>query len=127
MNTKIDKYKMAKELHRESEYWAELLGKEYTGGGGGVGSLRYASLDTREMKTPTIYHQAYDGARNYHPAPKEFLKYLDAEIRSRFPEILAAARGAQAEKLKELAAEARQEHEDLMVESGLLERDSADA
>lgn len=109
------------ESKREADYsaqWASLLGAPYRGGGGGTGHLLSVKLAGGEA-APTIYHQYNDGAKNYHQCPGKLLPHLEAEIKARFPELLAAALKRQADEIQGLAKAATEEHAALMLAAGL--------
>ena len=59
---------MKEQLKNRKAYieWLDLVGQPYRGGGGGVGEFH----NSRQ-----IYHQAYDGATNYHDMPRCIEEY----------------------------------------------------
>ena len=110
----IDKYKAQVALQYEAKRWAGMLGKKYTGGGGGTGEL----LSFKSLKA-VLYYQESDGSKNYHEAPDALLAAIDAEIKHNFPVILESALMAIEGRRMELAREAAKEHADLMQAAGL--------
>jgi hypothetical protein len=120
MSSEVENFKKLKREQLEARAWAELLGKEYTGGGGGIGYLYNCNLATEDLSTPTIYHQAYNGAKNYHGAPRDFLRHLEKAISQKFEELLAMALVHQDNELKEAAQKAVEVHEKLLHEAGLM-------
>ncbi len=113
MTTAIEKYSALKEQKRWADEWIALYGAPYSGGGGGIGKV--SSLEAKA----TIYHQAYNGATNYHDIPKEFIPYFVSAAKLFFPQIIKAAQFAQDEELKEWAAKALAEHGRLIAAAGL--------
>ncbi len=73
MNT-IDEYQAAQHQLRKFNDWASLIGKEYFGGtrgrGGSYGQVVSAAI------VLTIYHQEYDGARNYHDLEPDHARFM---------------------------------------------------
>jgi hypothetical protein len=58
METMIRQYQNAKREHDECAEWAALIGKEYHGGGGGIGelkSMRLASGDDVNAPNPCVH------------------------------------------------------------------------
>lgn len=79
MNT-IDNYLHQKNLLLKFRTWASLNGKPY-GGGVGLGQSFELGSVCKATGTLTIYHQAYDGAKNYHEIEKDYIPYLDDAIK----------------------------------------------
>lgn len=88
--------------------WFALYDKSYSGGGGGTGEFVNPHI------TLTIYHQAYDGATNYHDAPKELQFYLKKQIEKCSHLIAAQAIAEMKEDLKKLAELAKAEAEEIL-------------
>ena len=82
--------------------WASLIGKEYHGGGGGLGDVVKASCKL------TIYFQASNGSTNYHdvPAGQEF---IDEALKRMSGAVVGRAIQLAEENLKELAKAAAAE------------------
>lgn len=82
----IDEYQTAKQRLAAFDAWAGLIGKEYFGGtrgkGGCFGEVVSAS------GTLTIYHQAYDGARNYHDLDEAFRRELATAMKVNSPVLI---------------------------------------
>lgn len=89
---------------------------EYIGGGGGTGSLATASDDTVRL---TIYHQAYDGAKNYHEIPGPFVPYMLRAIRNNFEKLTAEAISILEQDMKAAAKEASEELAAIMRDAGI--------
>lgn len=94
--------------------WFSLIGAEYAGGGGGTGQLR--SIDVEAV----VYHQAYNGAPNYHDIPEELKRALNSAVRANAKMLFSQAFEALEEKRKALAADALAEHGRLMDEAGIV-------
>lgn len=113
MSNAIEEYKKRKQDLGYAEAWAQKLGQQYRGGGGGRGYV------TKAQCVMEIYHQYSDGATNYHDAP-EALRFALGEVikrnaRSLIDQALANMRiDAQAFATKAVA-----EHEQLLKEAGL--------
>lgn len=73
-------------MKHSAQRWFVLLGSEYRGGGGGKGFIAH----TTKCK-PVIYHQATNGATNYHDAPNEFAPYLDKALAHHAKEVISTA------------------------------------
>lgn len=119
METMIKKYQGAKREHYECTEWAALIGSPYRGGGGGVGNLISVRLMAGDG-APTVYHQRYDGATNYHRMPYALAPHLEAAIKARFGELLEDALGRQNAALKKAAEDAAKEHGELLKQLELL-------
>ena len=116
--TSIEQYKILKCEHIEAVKWLSLIGSPYHGGGGGIGNLRTLKLDKGDG-APTVYHQQYDGANNYHIMPSSLAPYLEAEIKARFNELIKGALARQEVELKTASEQALKEHEELLIDAGL--------
>lgn len=125
MSGSIEKFRAASSALLAFDRVRSLIGKRYGGGGGGggVGSIvkAHAAIE--------IYHQEYDGARNYHDVGcgNEHVKAaVDAAAREFAPAILARARELLAEKLKDAATLARSEAAAIVAVAGEIECDRCD-
>ena len=114
MTTMIQQYQGAKREHDYCAAWAALIGKEYSGGGGGIGELK-----ALQLASVTVYHQYSDGAKNYHTMPAALAPHLEAAIKARFGELLADAMERQKAALKQAAEAAVKEHGDLLKAAGI--------
>lgn len=56
----LDRYRSAQFALSEARHAANKIGDKYRGGGGGIGEIRAMTVSI------CIYHQASDGAANYH-------------------------------------------------------------
>ena len=113
---KVDDFKrLSAELHW-AKNWFGKYGREYHGGGGGIGDLASAHNDKLNL---TIYHQPSDGATNYHEIPKEFVPYMLKAIRNEFKSLATKAIEMMEADLKKAADEARTEYAGLMKSAGL--------
>ena len=81
---KVEEYRAAKRALREAEQVADLIGKEYHGGGGGIGKIHSLSIAME------VYHQEYNGATNYHRA-KSLDSAMSAVARAIAPKLIADA------------------------------------
>jgi hypothetical protein len=88
-----------------AKQWAEMLGKPYSGGGGGIGGVRNASFE--------IYFQGSNGAQNYHKPSSDVQPYLDAALKESGSQIILRAIELMEGDLLKLAAEARAEYKKL--------------
>lgn len=111
----ISEFLKFKREHSRATEWANLLGAPYHGGGGGIGAL---TMLKAEMK---IYHQAYNGATNYHEPPELMRKAIERQISLRFKDIVSGALADLSKQREALAAKAQEEHASLMVEAGLID------
>ena len=118
-STKIEQYNSAKREQSACQQWAALLGSPYRGGGGGIGELRSVRLAKGEG-SPTIYHQASDGATNYHAMPLSLSAHMEEAIKANFGRLLADALARQGAALKDSAAGAVREHAYLLEAAGLV-------
>lgn len=81
----IQWFQLQKANLADARSWAGLIGKKYSGGGGGYGEI------TKVNAIVTVYHQEYDGATNYHEAPKAMREAIEATIREQGGQIIASA------------------------------------
>ena len=118
MASKIETYKKMKNGQQKCKEWASLIGKPYSGGGGGIGKIVSVALCAGD-NAPTIYHQAYNGATNYHRMPDELRNYLEFAICENVGALIERAFYLQSTELSESAIEAKKEYdlinEDLTV------------
>ena len=106
------RYKQSLELTKK---WLALIGSRYEGGGGGIGRLN--GVHTRFA----IYHQAYDGATNYHEIPNnDFQLALDRAVYNNLKEIIKTAVSTMETNLKELAVYAKAEADAIAKDAGLI-------
>lgn len=111
--SKIDAYHKSVDDWRCAEQWIALIGKEYRGGGGGIGEVRSIYVKS------TVYSQAYDGATNYHDIPGGLAEALSGVVRVEMDRLIRLALDAMVARSKTLAAEAAKEHSELMAAAGL--------
>lgn len=111
MTSKIEEYKDIKNKFCKSKEWFELIGKPYNGGGGGIGKLHSVTLDSRNP--PTIYHQAYNGATNYHYMPDVMKPYVEQIIKNNFKELFEKAFKLFEQDVSNKAEEAKREYESI--------------
>lgn len=114
----IDKYVDLQSALRDSNHWVSMLGKRYSGGGGGIGALHSLSLNKGEA-SPTLYYQESNGSTNYHRMPVELSKHLESAIKSKFTELIADALKLQEKELKKCANAAVEEHKRLLESAGI--------
>lgn len=108
----IEYFQQKRAALRAAESWRALIGKRYSGGGGGTGNVCNATV------TLTIYHQEYDGATNYHEAPHELLGFVEMIVLQRDVALIDAALAAMREDVRVAAEKASAEaHEVLTVAS----------
>lgn len=110
----FEEYKKAKIELFFAEKWAELIGKPYRGGGGGIGKLHSVYIEA------TIYHQVSDGATNYHDSEKPINAALAEAVKDHFALILTSALEKMRLNLRNLAERARQEYQILMEDEKLI-------
>lgn len=106
MSNAIQKFQEAKANLEYLKAWASLIGKEYHDGGGGVGSVVRASAHL------TIYHQASNGATNYHDIPS-CQDYIDRALLEKSGAIIGHAIYLAETRLQEVAREALGEVEEV--------------
>ena len=112
--TALDEFKAKKRALKKSEEWAEMIGKTYYGGGGGVGELRAI-----QVSVATLYFQLHDGDTNYHSAPKELLEKISDVVMVEFTRILELAISSMQIDTGQAAEKAAHEYRALMEEAGL--------
>lgn len=108
----IVNYKNAKYNFTQSKQWFELIGQPYSGGGGGFGVVLSVTL-ANGNDAPTIYHQAYNGATNYHYMPIDLKPYVETIIKNDFKGILEKAFKLYEKDLSDLAELAKKEYDDI--------------
>ena len=74
MPNEQQRFEEAKSNVLSAERYIDRIGKEYRGGGGGIGNIRSCAVKM------TVYFQEYDGATNYHDAPDALAKALETVI-----------------------------------------------
>ena len=112
--TAVDEFKAKKRALKKSEEWAEMIGKKYHGGGGGIGELR-----TLKVSVANLYFQFSDGSTNYHDAPKELLEKISDVVMVEFTRILELAISSMQIDAGQAAEKAAREYRTLMEEAGL--------
>ena len=108
----IDNSKKAKYNFTKSKEWYELVGKPYIGGGGGIGKLHSITFDGGKF-SPTVYHQAYNGATNYHQMPSKLLPYFEQVIKNNFRDLFTKAMKLYSEDIEKCAVQAKLEYEEI--------------
>ena len=96
-----------------------LIGKEYHGGGGGIGKV------VRATASICVYHQYSNGDTNYHDSDGAFNTYLANSLIKNQGKIIGDAIAAFEADCQALAAEALKDHEQLMADAGLVAMPSA--
>lgn len=114
--SKLEDFKAAKARQDEAQVWAEMLGKAYTGGGGGVGEIRTVALGNPGA---VIYYQRTNGSQNYWNMPQVLNEHLEAAIKDAFPKLLKSAMDRMAGATRDAAAEAEAEYAELRRAAGL--------
>lgn len=114
MSLAIGNYKEAVQAIASALAWKSMIGKTFSGGGGGTGYV--SGVETNI----TIYFQERDGSKNYHeiPAPLEFA--LRQVIKENAHQLLGKAIKRMEADRDEAAEAAVKEHAELMREAGLL-------
>lgn len=107
-------YQQAKRVLSDSQNWFALIGAEYSGGC--RSGVRERGRITSINVQPTVYHQAYDGATNYHEAPKELQAALEKVVIRRFSELYAEAITILHEEKAKAAKEAHEAYTDIANE-----------
>lgn len=105
MTTALELYKKFKENVSKTELWLSMLGKQYYGGGGGIGRVICFRPEVIE-----IYYQFNNGATNYHAVPSEFKGYIQEVLIEKSEEILKEAFVKMQQHQKELAQEALEDY-----------------
>ncbi len=111
----IHEYHRYKQSLESTKKWLALIGARYEGGGGGTGYVHGVHTEF------TIYHQAYDGATNYHEMPnRDFQIELDRAVYNHLKEIIKSAISEMEKNLSELAVFAKAEAETITKDTGLI-------
>lgn len=109
--SKIAEFNIAKVNLARFKEWRSLIGKEYFGGtrgkGGQYGKIVNASSELE------IYHQEYDGARNYHGS-KDFHEAFSVAAKKLAPQLMEEAEKFLTEKMQALANDAAQEYREIL-------------
>ena len=113
--TAIEDYKNAKQSLKDATEWAALLGKKYSGGGGGVGKFAPAKTSVHLC----IYHQPRDGDNNYHDMPKCLEPDMQSVLTDTARSLIELAIVRMEAKCQALAALAAKEYAELLQESGI--------
>lgn len=113
--SKIDTYLKEKEKFNRAIRWKSLIGSKFGGGGGGVGYV------IKAITTMEIYHQEYNGAKNYHESIEidGLSDFLNEATRGHSGAIIETALNLWRTKINELAAEAKAEYESISNDLGL--------
>lgn len=112
MSSKIQELKELKYHYVQCKEWYELVGKPYIGGGGGIGKLHSITFDGGKF-SPTVYHQAYNGATNYHQMPKELFPYFEQVIKNNFRDLFTKAMEMYSVDIEKCAVQAKREYEEI--------------
>lgn len=112
--TAVDEFKAKKSALAKAEKWAEMIGKTYHGGGGGIGALR-----SIQINKATVYFQYANGDPNYHDAPKELMEKISDVVMVEFTRILELAISSMQIDAGQAAEKAAREYRALMEEAGL--------
>lgn len=107
----IDQYQQQKRRLELFEAWASLIGKEYFGGTRGQGG-KYGEV-TGATGSLTIYHQAYDGANNYHDLDKDFTGELATAMKANAALLIESVRSSLKYQLERAKVDARKLSEEL--------------
>jgi len=111
----ILEYQRYKQNLESTKKWLALIGARYEGGGGGTGHIH--GVRTKFA----IYHQAYDGATNYHEIPNnDFQMELDRAVYNSLKETIKTAVSEMEKNLSELAVFAKAEAEAITKDTGLI-------
>jgi len=116
--SKIEEFKKFREQIRYATCWIAMIGKPYSGGGGGIGGLHGVSVK------PDIYYQESNRSKTYHDCPQCLAEELGNVVKRRFPELLAEAMEAMAVTEKRIGQEALAEMQALAEELGLCRDDA---
>jgi hypothetical protein len=106
----LETYRQKKEAKRRADQWIAMYGKQYYGGGGGIGRLVY--METK----PTIYYQENNGDTNYHEAPKGFQEAFSEVVKANFKDLSAAALAHLDAGVKAAAIAADEEHRKILAD-----------
>mgnify|MGYP000275859375 CR=1 FL=1 len=116
MSDRVKAFETANKAKRDTDRWLNMIGREYHGGGGGVGKLHSVAIQSVE-----VYFQEYNGATNYHGVPSTFIPFIESAFKLYSDKIFETARLLQAEHVQNLAKQAAEEHQMLMEAAGLTE------
>jgi hypothetical protein len=111
--SKIQAYKDNKRALEMAERWAAMIGKEYRGGGGGIGAVHSCKVQM------TIYYQYSNGDTNYHESDKPFNEWLEIAVKRQSQSIVNIALELMRDRLKILACEALAENQQIMMDAGI--------
>lgn len=111
----IENYKKFKASKEQTTRWADMLGKQFYGGGGGLG--RIVGVELNKVQ---IYYQFNNGDPNYHNVPQHFTKYLQQAIINQFSNLLEEAKQLEDEDFKKLARLAHGEAQQIAEDAGLV-------
>lgn len=107
--TALELYKNFKENTSKVQLWLSMLGKQYYGGGGGIGRVACFKPTTIE-----IYYQFNNGDTNYHTVPSEFKEYIQEVLLEKSEEILKEAFAKMQQRQKELAQIALEDYSSII-------------
>ena len=99
-----DQYLAASRALGELRQWANMLGAEYHGGGGGVGDVAKSSTCSL-----TLYYQESNGSRNYHEAPRSADRWIALGFLDVAPHVIGKALLHAEREVAQLAASAAKE------------------
>lgn len=111
----INAYAREKETLDQAERWVEMLGKPYSGGGGGVGCLHGVAV----VVSAQMYYQPYDGASNYHNCPPALAVLVGRPMALQADRFVREAIREMRASVERAAALAVAEHDELMRAAGL--------
>lgn len=109
----IEKFTAYTDEQRRSIRWLSMLGKEYNGGGGGIGRVCRVALKAE------IYFQDYDGSQNYHEMPSALVDAMQMAIIKNFGVLAMEAQTIIDETARELALKSVSEYASLLASAGL--------
>ena len=110
----IINYHRSRALKEQSSEWYEMLGKHYSGGGGG-----YGKIISFELSKCEIYYQFSNGSANYHSIPPDFKKYIQKAIIKNFSLLVKDAVQMQEEDFKKVAEQAVGEAKSILESAGV--------
>ena len=111
----IENYQDFKVNKEQTTRWADMLGKQFYGGGGGLGRIVGV-----ELSKVQIYYQFSNGDQNYHNVPQHFTKYLQQAIINQFSNLLQEAKQLEETEFKRLAVLAHGEAQQIAEDAGLI-------
>lgn len=118
MSNAIDKYIESKRNLAQFNSWAGLIGREYFGGTRGRG-CEFGKVTTASGKLE-IYHQEYDGAKNYHELDPKFSLLLGKAMIKHSKILIDEIRIQLENELREDTAKAQKLIEELQIGKELI-------